>query len=81
MLKIYGSLLCPDCVKCKADLEAAGVEFEYLDFADSILNLKEFLKIRDMNPIFEEARRGGSIGIPCIVDLNGNVFLDWKEFM
>lgn len=32
MLKIYGSLLCPDCVQCKNDLTAAGVEFEYLDF-------------------------------------------------
>ena len=24
MLKIYGSPLCPDCVKCKEELEAAG---------------------------------------------------------
>ena len=26
MLKIYGSPHCPDCVKCKAELEAAGVK-------------------------------------------------------
>ena len=24
MLKIYGSPLCPDCVKCKEELEAAA---------------------------------------------------------
>lgn len=81
MLKIYGTLLCPDCVRCKEDLAAAGVEFEYLDFGDSILNLKEFLKLRDTLPLFEDARREGWIGIPCIVRQDGTVTLSWVEFM
>ena len=45
MLKIYGSMLCRDCVECVEDLKKANVEFEFLDFADSLLHLKEFLKI------------------------------------
>ena len=81
MLKIYGSLLCPDCVRCKEELTAAGVEFEYLDFSESILNLKEFLRLRDAHPIFEEVRQGGSIGIPCILDETGEVHLSWEDFM
>ena len=81
MLKIYGSLLCPDCVRCKEELTAAGVEFEYLDFADSIVNLKEFLKIRDSHGFFDEVRHRGSIGIPCIVTEKGDVSLTWEEFM
>lgn len=81
MLKIYGSLLCPDCVRCKEDLSAAGVVFEYLDFADSIVNLKEFLKLRDSHPVFDQVRSAGSIGIPCIVKENGEVTLSWEEFM
>lgn len=81
MLKIYGSLLCTDCVRCKEDLTAAGVEFEYLDFADSILNLKEFLRIRDSHAVFDEVRRAGGIGIPCILKEDGAVTLDWEEFM
>lgn len=81
MLKIYGSLLCPDCVQCKNDLTAAGVEFEYLDFSDDLRNLKIFLGIRDKDPQFDEIKERGSIGIPCIVEEDGSVFLDWEKYM
>ena len=81
MLRIYGSMMCPDCVQIKKDLDNAGVEYEYKDFADSLLNLKEFLAIRDTNAIFAEVKEGGKIGIPCIVREDGTVTLDWEEFM
>ena len=81
MLKIYGSMLCPDCVECRADLDRAGVEYEYLDFSDSLKNLKEFLVIRDSLELFSEVRDRGSIGIPCIADENGNISLDWEKYM
>ena len=81
MLKIYGSMLCPDCVECRADLDKAGVEYEYLDFSDNLKNLKEFLKIRDGSSLFDEVRERGSIGIPCIVEEDGTVCLDWEKYM
>lgn len=81
MLKVYGSMLCPDCVECKADLDRVGVEYEFLDFSDNLRNLKEFLKLRDENPLFDEVRKAGKIGIPCIVRQDGTVVLDWEEFM
>ena len=81
MLKIYGSMLCPDCVACRKDLDNAGVAYEYLDFSESLRNLKECLKIRDENPIFEALKKEGKIGIPCIVREDGAVLLDWEEFM
>lgn len=81
MLKIYGSMLCPDCVACREELDAAGVAYEYLDFADSLKNLKEFLKLRDELAVFAPVREGGKIGIPCIVTEDGRVTLDWEEFM
>ena len=81
MLKIYGSMLCPDCVECRADLDKAGVEYEYLDFSDSLKNLKEFLKIRDGSGLFDEVRERGSIGIPCIVEEDGTILLDWEKYM
>ena len=80
MLKIYGSMLCPDCVRCRQDLDAAGVAYEYLDFADSLKNLKEFLRLRDGEPIFAAAKEGGFIGIPCIVD-GEEVLLDWSRYV
>ena len=81
MLKIYGSMLCKDCVECVADLKKSNVEFEFCDFADSLLYLKEFLKIRDENSLFTEVREKGSIGIPAIVKDDGSICLDWAEFL
>lgn len=80
MLKIYGSMLCPDCVKCREDLDRAGVEYAYLDFSEDLKNLKEFLKLRE-EPLFDGIRREGKIGIPCIQREDGTITLDWEEFM
>ena len=81
MLKIYGSMLCPDCVQCRKDLDEAGIAYEYLDFSEELKNLKEFLKLRDQSSVFEEVRRDGRIGIPCIVRDDGSITLDWEECM
>ncbi len=77
MLTIYGSRLCPDCVRCVDDLTAAGVEFEYHDFAEDLRALKVFLSLRDQEPVFEAVRAAGKIGIPCIVREDGSVTLEW----
>jgi len=81
MLKIYGSPLCPDCVKCKQELEAAGIEFLYLDIGEKLLYLKQFLKIRDTNPLFDAIRERGQIGIPCILREDGSVTFEWDEYL
>ena len=81
MLKIYGSMLCPDCVACCDDLTRANVKFEFKDFADNLMNLKEFLAIRDQSELFDNARRNGNIGIPCIVDEQGSVTLSWEKYV
>lgn len=80
MLKIYGSMLCPDCVDCRAELDGAGVEYEFLDFAHQLINLKEFLALRE-NPVFAPVKERGAIGIPCIVREDGSLSFDWKEFI
>ena len=81
MLKIYGSMLCPDCVQIREDLDKAGISYEYKDFGDTLLNLKEFLSLRDSNPAFDDVKENGKIGIPCIVREDGSVTLTWEEFM
>ena len=81
MIKIYGSMLCKDCVQCREELDNAGVAYEYLDFSENLLALKEFLTIRDSDPRFDAVRQNGGIGIPCIVREDGTVSLDWAEFM
>lgn len=81
MLKIYGTLRCPDCVECCADLDRAGVEYEFADFDKDLKFLKEFLKIRDESALFDPVREAGSIGIPCIVENDGGITLGWEAFV
>ena len=81
MLKIYGSPMCPDCVKCKQELEAVGIEFLYLDIGEKLLYLKQFLKLRDYEPCFDLIRQKGQIGIPCIVREDRSVTFEWDEFL
>ena len=80
MLTIYGSMLCQDCVACRKDLDAAGVDYEYKDFAEDLGNLKEFLSLRE-NPLFDSVKEQGSIGIPCIVKSDGTITLSWEGFI
>ena len=34
MMKFYGTMVCPDCVKAREALNAAGVLFDYVDITD-----------------------------------------------
>ena len=81
MLKIYGMMICPDCVECCAALDKASVAYEFLDFSKETKNLKEFLKIRDGSSLLDKARKEGNIGIPCILKDDGTVTLNWEECM
>lgn len=81
MLTIYGAMQCPDCVACRADLDRAGISYEYKDICEDLRNLKEFLKLRDSMPEFQRVKEEGKIGIPCILRENGSIALDWEEFL
>ena len=67
MLRIYGSEFCPHCTACKKALDAEGTEYEYIDINKSLGALKEFLKLRDTDPVFKEVIGSGRVGIPALV--------------
>ena len=81
MLKVYGMKICPDTVECCEALTRAGVEYEFLDFAEKTANLKAFLKLRDSSSLFDSVRQEGGIGIPCIQREDGSITFDWDESM
>ena len=81
MLKVYGSAMCPDCRACKANFEANGIEFEFIDINENLHNLAEFLKLRDTEPVFDKWKAVGDIGIPGIVGEDGTVFTDWETYL
>ena len=47
--------------------------------ADDTKNLKEFLEIRDTNPVFDDVKARHSIGIPLFVREDGLMTLDINE--
>ena len=80
-MKIYGSMLCPDCVDCCAAYDAAGLEYTFLSITDSLPAMKEFLHIRDNSAEFDPVREHKAIGIPCILLEDGTVTLDWESLL
>lgn len=81
MLKIFGSPLCPDCMACKAALDANGVEYNFVDVTGSMRNLKQFLKYRDTDPVFDDARANGYVGIPALLPEDGNITINWEAYL
>ncbi|MBO5999051.1 MAG: glutaredoxin [Lachnospiraceae bacterium] len=81
MLKVYGSQMCPDCRACKASFEANNIEYEFIDINAELGNLSAFLKLRDSEPAFDNAKKAGGIGIPAIVGEDGTVSTDWERYL
>lgn len=80
MIKIYGMNTCPDCIAVKQQLPGRENEFEYIEIGSHVKLLKEFLKIRDNNPLFDEIKEQGKAGIPCFVLEDGTVSLKPEDF-
>ena len=82
MLKFYGSHLCPYCREGRANFDAHGIAYEYLDINESLKNLAEFLEMRDSLPVFAALRAEGDIiALPAIVKEDGTVFADWEAYL
>ena len=74
MIKIYGMETCPDCTY--VDQQVKGNDkYEIIDIGQHVKALKEFLKLRDNHPAFDEVKRIGAVGIPCFVLEDGSVTL------
>ena len=80
-MKFYGSHLCPDCEAAQAVLDREKIPYEYVDITCSMANLKEFLKLRDRLPLYEDARAEGFVGIPSFVKDDGTITRDVEEAM
>lgn len=74
MIKIYVMDTCPDCTYVEEQVKGDN-RYEIIDIGHHVRNLKEFLKLRDNSPVFDEARRYGAAGIPCFVLEDGTITL------
>lgn len=74
MIKIYGMQTCPDCTYVEEQVKGNS-RYEIIDIGQHVRNLKEFLKLRDHNPVFDAAKKSGAAGIPYFVLEDGTVTL------
>lgn len=78
MITIYSMPTCPDCIGVEAEVKG-NPDYQVINIGEHVRNLKAFMRLRDNSPIFDEARRNGSIGIPCFVLSDGTVTLSPAE--
>ena len=81
MITFYGSPHCPHCRDCKGNFDANGIEYEYIDITGSMKALKQFLKLRDTLPLYDEVRAEGRVGIPTLVLEDGTLTFDWRSIL
>lgn len=67
MITVYGTPLCKDCLAMKIIFEQLNVEYEYINVTGQISALREFLQMREEEPVFTEMKKNGGIGIPFFV--------------
>lgn len=79
MMKVYGAEICVDCRNFKAIQKSRGFEVEYIDITENTKNMREFLKIRDTDSIFDEVKQRHGIGIPLFVREDGKKTFDLNE--
>ena len=78
MIKIYGMKSCPDCVAVDEQVKGNN-NYEIIDIGEHVRYLKEFLRLRDNSPVFDEAKQMGYAGIPCFVLEDGTITLNPEE--
>lgn len=76
MIKVYGMPTCPDCSFVEEQIISREDEFEFIDIGSHVKCMKEFTRLRDASPVFDECRKNGSIGIPAFVFEDGKISLD-----
>lgn len=78
MIKIYGMKSCPDCVAVDRQVDGDS-RYQVIDIGEHVSLLKDFLRLRDNSPVFDEAKKKGYAGIPCFVLEDGTVTLNPEE--
>ena len=78
-MKVYGTPLCIDCRNYRALQASRGFAADYINITESTDRLKEFLALRDHDPVLAPVRERGGIGVPLFVREDGCKTLDLDE--
>lgn len=81
-ITMYGAPICGDCVAAKEALQNLDtIELDYRNITESTATLKEFLKYRDSEKMFDSIKAEGRIGIPFFLLEDGTKTFDIESFV
>ena len=75
-MKVYGSEICVDCRNFLAIKKARGFECDFIEITEDTGKLKEFLHLRDTEPVFEPVREHSGRGIPLLKNEEERLMFD-----
>ena len=78
---VYGSHLCPDTLYAINLLKEKNIDLSFKNISAALGDLKDFLAIREGNPLFDEARKNGGAGIPLFVLEDGTQTHDIQRIL
>ncbi|PVX32124.1 glutaredoxin-related protein [Pasteurella langaaensis DSM 22999] len=70
---------CPDTAPFVAELKRLNIEYEPVEVLSSLANFKQFLRLRDNNAVFDDAKANGYAGLPALLLENGDVVLEKEK--
>lgn len=75
-VKVIGSHLCPGTLYALNKLSEAKASINFVNLSSSLTDLKEYLKARDTDPLFNDAKANGRVGIPYFILEDGTTTHD-----
>lgn len=78
---VFGSDLCPDCVRARKKLDEAGVPHVDASITENLSNMKVFLDYRDRLSLFDTEKSLGHIGIPFFVVDKEKFYLEVEKLL
>lgn len=76
---LFYSAECPDTPSFVAELKVLNVDYEEIEVQSTLPNLKRFLRLRDNEAVFDEAKAKGYAGLPALLLADGRVILTESE--
>ncbi|KOA20819.1 hypothetical protein CLHOM_09620 [Clostridium homopropionicum DSM 5847] len=80
-VNVIGSHLCTDTLYALVKLKDKKIEVEFEDISSSFPSLKAFLKARENNPIYNNVKKNGGIGIPFFTLEDGTRTFELDEVL
>ena len=80
-LTLFGSHLCQDTLYAICKLKDRNVEIDFRNISVDFSALKDFMIIRESDPVYEPVKKSGGLGMPLMILEDGTKTLDLEEVL